>query len=182
MALTRGRVVAGAPALRRRIEGAIHHALTRPNDAAKIRADAAAMRARMLRDLPPQGPWDVKLRPGGQIEVEFIAQVLQLIHAPRDPSVLASTTRVALARLAKAGVLPAEDARTLIAADRLWRTIQGMLHLTTGLPKNAELPASATQALLRATAMSDMAGLTATCERTAESVRALFTTHIGAPA
>ncbi len=47
----------------------------------RIRADAAAMRARMLRDLPPEGPWDVKLRAGGQIEVEFIAQVLQLIHA-----------------------------------------------------------------------------------------------------
>ena len=35
----------------------------------------------MLRELPPDGPWDVKLRPGGQIEVEFIAQVLQLLHA-----------------------------------------------------------------------------------------------------
>ena len=34
-----------------------------------------------MRDLPPHGLWDVKLRVGGQIEVEFIAQVLQLIHA-----------------------------------------------------------------------------------------------------
>ena len=39
-------------------------------DAGRIRADAASMRARMLRDLPPDGAWDVKLRAGGQIEVE----------------------------------------------------------------------------------------------------------------
>ena len=34
----------------------------------------------MSRDLRPHGPWDVKLRPGGLIDVEFIAQVQQLIH------------------------------------------------------------------------------------------------------
>ena len=62
-----------------------------------------SMRARMLRDLPPEGPWDVKLRAGGQIEVEFIAQVLQLIHAREAPELCSPTTRIALARLAKAG-------------------------------------------------------------------------------
>ncbi len=63
----------------------------------RIRADAAAMRARMPRDLPPDGPWDVKLRAGGQIEVEFIAQVLQLVHARHaSRAVLSPTTRIAL--------------------------------------------------------------------------------------
>lgn len=182
MALTRARVVAGPPALRKRIEAAIRHALTRPGDPEAIRADAAAMRARMLRDLPAQGPWDVKLRPGGQIEVEFISQVLQLLHAPRDPSVLSPTTRVALARLARIGALLEADAEALIAADRLWRTIQGMLRLTVGQPKGEELPLPGTEALLRAAALPDLATLRATCEATAEAVRALFVTHIGEPA
>ena len=62
-----------------------------PPTRAQIRADAAGMRARLLRDLPPTGPWDVKLRPGGQIEVEFIAQALQLV-ARRAP-VAGPTTR-----------------------------------------------------------------------------------------
>ncbi len=182
MALTRGRVVAGPAALRKRIEAAIRHALTRPTDAGKIRADAASMRARMLRDLPAQGPWDVKLRPGGQIEVEFIAQVLQLLHAPRDPSVLSQTTREALANLAKVGALPAADAEALIAADRLWRTVQGMLRLTVGQPKTAELPPSPADALLRAADLPDIAALNAACEATAETVRRLFVTHVGEPA
>src|SRR6185312_1918009 len=99
MALTRARVVAGPAALRARIEAAITEALVHAGDADRIRADAASMRARMLRDLPPDGPWDVKLRAGGQIEVEFIAQVLQLIHAHETPALCAPTTRVALTRL-----------------------------------------------------------------------------------
>ena len=55
MALTRARVVAGPPALRARIEEAIAEALAQAGDADRIRADAASMRARMLRDLPPDG-------------------------------------------------------------------------------------------------------------------------------
>ena len=62
------------------------------------------MRARMLRDLPPNGPWDVKLRAGGQVEVEFMAQVLQLIHARHDTSMCSPTTRVALMRLRDPGI------------------------------------------------------------------------------
>ena len=65
------------------------------SDAERVRSDAAAMRARMLRDLPPDGPWDVKLRAGGQIEVEFIAQVVQLIHARAAPQLCSPTTRIA---------------------------------------------------------------------------------------
>ena len=86
MALTRARVVAGPPALRARDRGGDRRGAGRtPAMPTAIRADAASMRARMLRDLPPDGPWDVKLRAGGQIEVEFIAQVLQLIHAREAP-------------------------------------------------------------------------------------------------
>ena len=132
MALTRARVIAGPPALRARVEAAIAEAIAAAGEPARIRADAAAMRARMARDLPPDGPWDVKLRPGGQIEVEFIAQVLQLVHAREIPAVCSPTTRVALERLAGAGELDAADAALLVRADRVWRTVQGMLRITVG--------------------------------------------------
>ncbi len=103
MALTRARIVAGPPAMRARVTRAIADAL-RAGDPAQIRPDAAAMRARMLRDLPAAGPWDVKLRPGGLVEVEFIAQALQLVHlAPLG--VHEPVTRRALALLAGYGAL-----------------------------------------------------------------------------
>ena len=181
MALTRARVVAGPPALRARIEAAIAEALAQAGDADRIRADAAAMRARMLRDLPPDGPWDVKLRAGGQIEVEFIAQVLQLIHAREAPELCSPTTRVALTRLAEAGKLPAEDAALLIRADHVWRTVQGMLRITVGRGAREELPDASAHALLRAGRRQavDLDALRATLDDLAQQVRAAFVRHIG---
>ncbi len=56
MALTRARVIAGPPKLRSLIEGAIHAALASCGEPSRIRTDAARMRARLARDLPPHGP------------------------------------------------------------------------------------------------------------------------------
>jgi [glutamine synthetase] adenylyltransferase / [glutamine synthetase]-adenylyl-L-tyrosine phosphorylase len=180
MALTRARVVAGPPALRTRIEEAMAEALAQAGDADRIRGDAASMRARMLRDLPPDGAWDVKLRPGGQIEVEFIAQVLQLIHAHDAPELCSPTTRVALTRLADAGKLPTDDASLLIHADHVWRTLQGMLRITVGRGARDELPDASAHALLRAVGGAvDLGALQATLDDLAQQVRAMFVRYIG---
>jgi [glutamine synthetase] adenylyltransferase / [glutamine synthetase]-adenylyl-L-tyrosine phosphorylase len=186
MALTRARVVAGSPALRGRIEAAVTEALALAGDAGRIRADAASMRARMLRDLPPEGPWDVKLRAGGQIEVEFITQVLQLVHAREAPESCSPTTRIALARLAKAGSLSVDDAALLINADHVWRTVQGMLRITVGRGAREELPDASARALIGAVAEAldqtgpvDLAWLRGTLDDLARQVRAAFVRYIG---
>jgi glutamate-ammonia-ligase adenylyltransferase len=184
MALTRARVVAGPAALRARVEAAIREAIIAAGDADHIRADAATMRARMLRDLPPAGPWDVKLRAGGQVEVEFIAQVLQLIHARHDPGICSQTTRIALTRLRDAGHLPRADAELLIRADHVWRTVQGMLRITIGRAAPAELPEATARPLLRAAAEAgvqadDLPALRAALEALAADVRAAFVRHVG---
>jgi glutamate-ammonia-ligase adenylyltransferase len=131
LALTRARVVAGPARLRRRVEAAIGRALRSPGRGADIRADTRAMRLRVLHELPPRGPWDVKLRAGGLLDVEFCAQALQLMHASR-PGVLQTVTRDALAALARAGVLPAADTALLVEADHSWRAIQGLLRIMAG--------------------------------------------------
>jgi glutamate-ammonia-ligase adenylyltransferase len=181
MALTRARVVAGPPALRRRLEAAIRAAIAGAGAPARIRADIAAMRGRLARDLPPSGPWDVKLRAGGQIEVEFIAQALQLIHTEAAHT----ATRDALAALRDAGALPAEDAAMLIRADRVWRGVQGMLRITCGRHPADPLPEGSAEQLLRAAAPAldvpvlDVAALRATLDAIAAEVRAAFIRHIG---
>jgi glutamate-ammonia-ligase adenylyltransferase len=186
MALTRARVVAGPPALRARIETAIAEALAAAGEPARILSDAAAMRSRMLRDLPAEGPWDVKLRAGGQIEVEFVAQALQLVHAPNAPALCSPTTRIALDRLGRAGKLPQVDTRLLIRADHVWRTVQGMLRITVGRGAHEELPEASARPLLRAVggllgpaAPVDLAGLRVTLDALAQQVRAAFVRHIG---
>jgi len=137
------------------------------------------MRGRMVRDLPPSGQWDVKLCKGGQIEVEFISQVLQLIHADSDRPVSDPTTRIALHRLAEAGYLDEADASLLVRADRLWRTIQGLLRISVGRSPPRELPDASLALLLRATGLLDVATLRSTVDATAEQVRAAFLRIIG---
>ena len=186
MALMRARFVAGTTAgLKRHVEAAIRAAQTRPAAAETVLADAAAMRARMLRDLPAEGPWDVKLLRGGLVEVEFIAQALQVAHAHRLPALLTPTTRIALAALAKAKLLDAEEAAGLIAAERLWRGILAHLRLTVGRWPEAALPDQVASAMLTAVApllptpAVDQAGLRAQMGEAAGRVRASFTARIG---
>jgi [glutamine synthetase] adenylyltransferase / [glutamine synthetase]-adenylyl-L-tyrosine phosphorylase len=184
MALTRARVVAGPPALRRRVEVAIGEAIATAGPAEKIRADVASMRARLMRELPPKAAWDVKQRAGGMVEVEFIAQALQLLHVPAHPEAASPTTREAFSGLGLAGELRHDDAKLLILADRVWRTVQGMLRLTEGpVPRDALSDASAA-ALLAATQAAgvvavDVAGLRAKLDELAHQVRAAFTRLVG---
>ncbi len=186
MALTRARVVAGPPALRKRTAEVLRAALLRPEDPARVLADATAMRARMLRELPPDGPWDVKAMPGGLVEVEFIAQALQLAHAPAHPTVLAGNTAIALERLGAAGLLPAAEAAMLARADRLWLGIGGLIRLTQGKRRGESLPAPVAEALLRGAAplldapVADIAALRARMAEVAAAVRGAFERRVGA--
>jgi len=185
MALTRARVVCGAPALTKKLNQAIRAALTHPADPARTLADAAAMRARLLRDLPGDGPWDAKLRAGGLIEVEFIAQALQLAHAQKTPAVLATTTRDALAALGRAGILTPAETEATVAADRLWRTVTGLLRLTVGRWKEESLPGPAADALLAALGAvlpdppRDIVALRARMDLVAAETRRIFEARIG---
>ncbi len=179
MALTRARVVAGPSALSERVEAEIAAAIAHAGEPDRILRDAVAMRARLARDLPPDGPWDVKHRLGGQMEVEFVAQALQLEHAPTHPGVCHPTTRTALARLAGADLLPEADAVLLVRADHLWRTIQGMLRIAIGRAVPKALPEASAEALLRATGSVDLGQLETTIEQTSRAVRAAFVRNVG---
>ncbi len=76
------------------------------------------------------GPgFDLKRGNGGIREVEFFAQVQQLIHGGRDPSLRAPATIDALAALNHAGWLQPEIAAGLAAAYRALRTTEHRLQM-----------------------------------------------------
>jgi len=138
MALTRGRLVAGlqfggasAPGadLRARVEAEIRRRLTQPREAAAIITDARDMRARMAASFPGNNPWDLKHAPGGLVDIEFIAQTLQLVHAPAQPHVLNTNTVAALYNLKAAGFLDGADADALIASARLQHALTQVLRI-----------------------------------------------------
>ena len=76
------------------------------------------------------GPgYDLKRGRGGIREIEFFAQIHQLIHGGRDPALRRPATLDALAALADAGHIAAEDAAALAEAYRLFRTVEHRLQM-----------------------------------------------------
>lgn len=125
-------------------------ALHRPRDLDLTRADVAEMRALMARERPPSGPWDLKLAPGGLVDVEFGAQLLQLLHAARGGP-LRTHTGEALAALAEGGVAPNADLGPLAEAWRFQSALNQLLRLA--LPSaavDAEQPARFRERLAQA--------------------------------
>src|SRR6202000_687376 len=88
MALTRARIVTGAPELQAAIRAVINRTLTAERDPAKLILDVADMRDRLSAHHRVQSGWDVKHRRGGLVDVEFITQYLQLRWAHRHPEIL----------------------------------------------------------------------------------------------
>jgi glutamate-ammonia-ligase adenylyltransferase len=101
MALCRARVVYGSESARARLDGIIGDVLHTVRDPGEIAAAALKMRTDIAAHKPPIGPLDVKLLPGGLVDIEFIVHTLQLQHrAGFDPDL-----RSALAALAQAGLV-----------------------------------------------------------------------------
>ncbi len=132
MALTRARIVYAGDALRSKIETEIQKILTAPQDANTLLKDVAAMRVRLSAGRSPSGPWDVKNIRGGLIDIEFIAQYLQLRHAADVPAILQQDTAAALQHLKNQQILDSKSADTLLNAIQLWRNLQGIVRLTAG--------------------------------------------------
>jgi len=182
MALTRARVIAADAGLASRIETAIRDVLTRDRDGEKLVADVADMRARIAREHRSDDQWAIKHYGGGLVDIEFIAQYLQLRHAASHPEVLAANTTEALSRLADAGVLDREIADDLIAAMHLWRKVQGVLRLSFGAEFEEEnAPEGARAVLARAAGADDFDALKEQIVATAAGVRHHFSDLIEIP-
>ena len=99
---------------------------------AKIRAEAQRKNR--------QG--DIKVGSGGIREIEFIAQLFQLIRGGRETDLQTCSTRAALQRIAERDLLPYESVRGLQAAYEFLRNLEHRLQYlddaqTQALPVNA---------------------------------------------
>ncbi|MGB2151567.1 MAG: bifunctional [glutamine synthetase] adenylyltransferase/[glutamine synthetase]-adenylyl-L-tyrosine phosphorylase [Parvibaculales bacterium] len=147
MALTRGRVLAGGDALREKVEAAIKSVLTAPRDAGKLADDAQDMRARLRKHQPQAGPFDIRRGDGGLVDVEFIAQCLQLAHGATHEG-LAAPMKLPqiLTALHDAVCLDATAYESLQAAASCFLSLRQIASLC--LEDNEENPAPAIAALL----------------------------------
>jgi [glutamine synthetase] adenylyltransferase / [glutamine synthetase]-adenylyl-L-tyrosine phosphorylase len=156
LAMTRARIVIGPPALTLTLVAAISNALCKPQDWAKLSGDAREMRAKVASQYPGKSPWDIKYAPGGLMDIEFVAQTMQLRYAPKNPELLTPNTIDALQRLALAGVMADGDARILITAARLQHALTQALRIALDGTLAPQTATSGLKALLaRAGEISD---------------------------
>jgi glutamate-ammonia-ligase adenylyltransferase len=184
MALTRARTMAGDAGLQQQVEEVMRAILTQPCNAETLVADVAAMRERMAKARPAAPkPWDCKHRRGAIIDLEFLAQYLQLRHASIAPQILSGHTDDAFRRLAEAGFLTPEDAATCRAALGFWHQLQQVLRVSLGKVESADVtPNLLDRALVRATGFADAVLSHEQMDKIAASVLAIYRRLIENPA
>ena len=179
MALTRARAITGPPALRARVETAVRDILLRPRDRSRVAADVRDMRRRIEAGKGTAEIWDLKQVRGGLVDIEFMAQHLQLVHAHAHPHVLDQNTVQALRKLAAADLLASAHADVLIPAARRLNNLTQILRLCLDGPFNPDTAPHGLKALLaRAGEVPDFARLEADLRRSLDEVAGLFETVV----
>ncbi len=186
MALVRARPILGPKALCDRLEKAVVDVLVRPRDAEKLLLDVASMRVRIERHNRAKSDWDLKFLRGGLFDLDFLAQYLLLLHAPKQPSVLARRAPQIFRQLSEAGLLDAEIAAELAEAFRLWQSLQALLRLTMGGDEadfdEAAAPEGLKQLLAATAGVDDFAALRVKMTATAARVYDIYRQIIDEPA
>jgi glutamate-ammonia-ligase adenylyltransferase len=183
MALTRARIVAASPAFAARVESTIRNVLCRARDAQSVAADVAEMREAIATEKGDSEKWDLKYVAGGLIDIEFIAQYLQLVHAADKPEILDTSTARVLEKAWRLGVLTTEEAEVLRPAVRLYHDLTQILRLCLPGPFDPKTATPGlTRLLARAADVPDFATLDAFIGETQGKVRASFRRILGAPA
>jgi glutamate-ammonia-ligase adenylyltransferase len=175
MALTRARVISSSPDLRARIEKIICEVLTRPREPAGVAQDVAEMRRAIALEKGEDDVWDLKYAAGGLLDIDFVAQYLQLVHAADQPDILDVSTLHVLDHAARIGVLPPSAAEILRSAAHLYHDLTQILRLCVS---ERFKPESAGEDLLRVLTRAgdapDFSSLEARVKETESEVRRVF--------
>jgi len=154
--------------------------LTRPRDAAGVANDVADMRRAVGLEKGEDDIWDLKYAAGGIVDIDFIAQYLQLVHAAAMPDILDVNTLHVLDNAARLGVLPQSSAEILRSAARLYQDLTQILRLCVS---EKFKPETSGEDLLRIMARAgdapDFSSLEARIKETQTEVRRVFRTVVG---
>ena len=160
--------------------GAVRDILRRPRAAAQIAGDVVEMRSAIAKEKGERDRWDLKYAAGGLVDIEFIAQYLQLVHAETLPDILDTSTARVLDKARDLRVLAPEDADILRPAVALYHDLTQILRLCLAGPFDPKAAGAGLLRLLaRAADVPDFASLDATLIETQAKVRESFVRILG---
>jgi len=175
MALTRARIVSGPAELVAKVEAAIRDVLVRARDRCAIVKDVREMRALIEAEKGTVDRWDLKQVRGGLVDLEFIAQHLQLIFAKDDPEILDQNTIRVLDKLSDRNLIPPRATDILIPAASLIHNLTQITRLTLDGPFDpAKAPDGLKELLARVGEVPNFATLEAYLDEITGEVAQLF--------
>lgn len=180
MALSRARLICGDQSLVGEAEGIIADVLSTKRDIAKVAHDVAEMRELIEKEKAPENAWDLKLIPGGVIDIEFIAQYLALIAPAKgvETKINGLTTGAALKVLGDK-LLTSADLDTCLEAFALYTELSQLIRLCIdSLFDPKEAPAGLTELVCRAGDCPDIKTLEGEVKRLSKAVRKVLQTVV----
>ncbi|MCM2291922.1 bifunctional [glutamine synthetase] adenylyltransferase/[glutamine synthetase]-adenylyl-L-tyrosine phosphorylase [Allorhizobium sp. BGMRC 0089] len=173
MALSRARLIAGDTQLMQEAARVVADVLLLPRDTAKIAADVAEMRALIEQEKPPHSLFDLKLVPGGMIDLEFMAQFLVLTSGASDGFSGRPTVEILAALAGKA--VTDDERQLLLTTLRLYTDLTQLIRVCLNDDRLAETaPAGLIDRLTRLADCPDLKTLEAELKRRGKAVRRLF--------
>jgi len=179
MALTRARFIAGSQSLGGRAEAIIREILTTQRDLVKLATDALDMRARLASAKPVKDPWSLKQVRGGLVDLEYIAQVLELALAHRFPDVLATATASVFDNLGRIGALPRKDIEELKNAAAFYSHLSQVMQICYDEERAPDATLGVRARLASILGAQSYDALEARLIQTERSVYALFDKWVG---
>jgi glutamate-ammonia-ligase adenylyltransferase len=176
MALSRARLICGDASLTEAAERIISDVLSQKRDTAKVARDVGEMRELIDKEKAPENGWDLKLIPGGVIDIEFIAQYLALIAPAKGDAVKVNGLNTGEALKALGGRLMAPaDLDTCLEAFNLYTELSQLIRLCIdGLFDPKEAPSGLVELVCRAGDCPDVKTLESEVKRLSKAVRKIF--------
>ncbi|NVN89064.1 MAG: bifunctional [glutamate--ammonia ligase]-adenylyl-L-tyrosine phosphorylase/[glutamate--ammonia-ligase] adenylyltransferase [Desulfuromonadales bacterium] len=130
-ALTKARVVLGDASLADHLHTVIEKTVYGSTLGEEGRAEIHRLRMRMEHELAREtaNSYNIKTGRGGMVDVEFIAQYLQLRHGFRYPELRTTSTIEVLSQAGAVGLVPEEFAETLVSGYRFLRKLENRLRI-----------------------------------------------------
>ncbi|MDR7146447.1 bifunctional [glutamine synthetase] adenylyltransferase/[glutamine synthetase]-adenylyl-L-tyrosine phosphorylase [Rhizobium sp. BE258] len=176
MALSRARLICGDASLTEAAERIISDVLSQKRDTAKVARDVGEMRELIDKEKAPENGWDLKLIPGGVIDIEFIAQYMALVAPAKGDAVKVNGLNTGEALKALGGRLMAPaDLDICLEAFNLYTELSQLIRLCIdGLFDPKEAPSGLVELVCRAGDCPDIKTLESEVKRLSKAGRKIF--------
>ena len=141
-ALVKARAVAGNRALGEKVMKVIENFVYAKELAPDFRKEIHGLRGRLEKELAneTESRFNLKTGRGGLIDVEFLIQMLQLVHGPANPELRTANTMEAIGALYGAGLIKSGEALALSEGYLFLRKMGNLLSLFNDRSKNEITP------------------------------------------